>query len=439
MSSILDRIKRGWSAFKSDPIEIPPNIYQSAYTPGNKTAVFGVSNITSIITTIYNQIAVDTSQIDFRHVKLDENGNYLDTIDDDLNRIFKTQANIDQTVRAFIIDIVESLLDEGCVALVPTFTSNDPLLSDAYDVYSARVGKIIDWYPQHVKIQVYDEEKGCNKDIVLPKRIVPIIENPFYSVMNRPNSTVSRLRWLIQQIDKLNNQSAEGKLDIIVQMPYSVRNESRKEYANKRKAEIEDQLINSTRGIAYIDSQEHIIQLNRPAENTLIEQAGRVTKELFNQLGMSENVFNGTASETERLGYYNGTISPICCAIVDAIACKWLSKTARTQGQSIMYFRDPFRLLPLNDVAEVADKFTRNEIMSSNEFRAKLPLRPSKEKNADKLHNSNLYDKSEPETNPDSQEQENNGNANEEELMQALNDLDAFDASLDELESELNE
>ena len=438
MSSIVDRIRRGWSAFRSNPIEIPPNIYQSAYTPGNKTAVFGVSNITSIITTIYNQIAVDTSQIDFRHVKLDENDNYLETIDDNLNQLFKTQANIDQTGRAFIIDIVESLLDEGCVALVPTFTSNDPLFSDSYDVYSARVGKIIDWYPQHVKVQVYDEEKGCNKDIILPKRIVPIIENPFYSVMNRPNSTVSRLRWLIQQIDKLNNQSAEGKLDIILQVPYSVRNESRKDYAAKRKTEIEDQLINSRYGIAYIDSQEHITQLNRPAENTLLEQADRVTKELFNQLGMSENVFNGTATETERLGYYNGTISPICCSIVDAVACKWLSKTARTQRQSVMYFRDPFRLLPLNDVAEVADKFTRNEIMSSNEFRAKLPLKPSKEKNADKLHNSNLYDKSEPEENPDSHQPENNGNANDEEIMQAMSDLDAFDASLDELEAELN-
>lgn len=200
MSSILDRIKRGWSAFKDNPTEIPPNIYQSAYTPGNKNAVFGVSNITSIITTIYNQIAVDTSQIDFRHVKLDENDNYLETIDDNLNQLFKTQANIDQTGRAFIIDIVESLLDEGCVALVPTFTTGDPLISDSYDIYDARVGKIIDWYPQHVKIQVYDEIKGCNKDIVLPKRIVPIIENPFYSIMNRPNSTVSRLRWLIRSI-----------------------------------------------------------------------------------------------------------------------------------------------------------------------------------------------------------------------------------------------
>lgn len=423
MSSILDRIKRGWSAFKDNPTEIPPNIYQSAYTPGNKNAVFGVSNITSIITTIYNQIAVDTSQIDFRHVKLDENDNYLETIDDNLNQLFKTQANIDQTGRAFIIDIVESLLDEGCVALVPTFTTGDPLISDSYDIYNARVGRIIDWYPQHVKIQVYDEIKGCNKDIVLPKRIVPIIENPFYSIMNRPNSTVSRLRWLIQQIDKLNNQSAEGKLDLIVQFPYSTRNDSRKEYAKNRKTEIEDQLVNSRYGIAYIDSQEHVIQLNRPAENTLLEQADRVTKELFNQLGMTENIFNGTASEAELLNYYNRTINPICCAIVDAIACKWLSKTARSQKQSIMYFRDPFRLLPLNTIAEVADKFTRNEIMSSNEFRAKLPLKPSKEKNADKLHNSNLYDKSEPEAQPPTSEEDVDGETEEvnvKELVQAI-------------------
>ena len=391
---LIDRLKRGWSAFSTSE-EYVPDYSSDAYRPGTRTASFGVSNVTSIITTIYTQIAVDVSQIDFRHVKIDDDGNYVDTIyQSPLNNIFKIAANEDQPSRQFFIDLVYSMLEEGYVGLVPTQTDINPLLTEAYSVYRTRVSKIVDWYPHSVKLHSYNEITGKHKDIVLPKRIVPIIENPFYSIMNTPNSTVARLRWLIMQIDKLNNSAAEGKLDVILQVPYSTATTARQNLARSRKAELEDQLINSRYGIAYIDSAEKITQLNRPAENTLLQQAERVKQELLNQLGMTESIFNGTASEAELLNYYNRTINPICSAIAQAIIFKWLSPTAITQGQSIMYFRDPFKLVPLSSMAELADKLTRNEIMTSNELRSKIALKPSKEENANRLHNSNLYDKS---------------------------------------------
>lgn len=393
---LIDRLKRGWSAFSTSEIdERVPNYSSDAYRPGARNVSFGVSNITSIITTIYTQIAVDVSQIDFRHVKVDEDDNYVDTIQgSSLNKIFKIAANEDQESRQFFIDLVYSMLEEGYVGLVPTQTDVNPKNTDAYSVYRTRVSKIIDWYPHSIKLHSYDENTGKHKDIILPKRIVPIIENPFYTIMNTPNSTVARLRWLLMQIDKLNNSAAEGKLDVILQVPYSTATKARQELAKKRKQELEDQLINSRYGIAYIDSAEKVTQLNRPAENTLLQQAERVKQELLNQLGMTESIFNGTASEAELLNYYNRTINPICSSIAQAIIFKWLSPTAITQGQSIMYFRDPFKLVPLSSMAELADKLTRNEIMTSNELRSKIALKPSKEENANRLHNSNLYDKS---------------------------------------------
>ena len=410
---LIDRLKRGWSAFSTSEAYVP-DYSSDAYRPGTRTTSFGVSNVTSIITTIYTQIAVDVSQIDFRHVKIDDDGNYVDTIyQSPLNNIFKIAANEDQPSRQFFIDLVYSMLEEGYVGLVPTQTDINPLQTEAYSVYRTRVSKIVDWYPHSVKLNSYNEITGKHKDIVLPKRIVPIIENPFYSIMNTPNSTVARLRWLIMQIDKLNNSAAEGKLDVILQVPYSTATTARQNLARSRKAELEDQLINSRYGIAYIDSAEKITQLNRPAENTLLQQAERVKQELLNQLGMTESIFNGTASEAELLNYYNRTINPICSAIAQAIIFKWLSPTAITQGQSIMYFRDPFKLVPLSSMAELADKLTRNEIMTSNELRSKIALKPSKEENANRLHNSNLYDKSggtNPSNNTESDEEQDLNN-----------------------------
>lgn len=388
---LTERMKQGWNAFlgREPTTEVINNyIYGASSRPDRVHLSRG--NTRSLITSIYNKIAVDVAAINFRHVRLDTDDRYLESIDSDLNNIFKVSANTDQTGRQLIQDLVISMLDEGCVALVPIETSANPFKTDSYKIYSVRVGKIIEWFPETVKIEVYNEKTGKKESIILPKSVVPIIENPFYSTMNEYNSTLQRLIRILNQIDRLNEENAAGKMDIIIQLPYSLKSNGRKAMAEERRMELEAQLTGSQYGIGYIDGTEKVIQLNRPVENNLWQQATDLKAELFSQLRMAPSIFDGTADEKAQLNYYNGTVEPICTAIQEAIICKWLTKTAISQRQSIKFFRDPFKLVPVNSLAEISDKFTRNEIMTSNEFRSIIGYKPSDDPKADKLLNSNL-------------------------------------------------
>lgn len=351
-----------------------------------------IQNERSVINSIYNRISVDCSSIDIKHVRVDEEGDYTETIKSSLNRVLNKDANVDQTGRALFIDFVYSMLDEGCVALFPTDLSANPIFTDSYDVNEARVAKIVEWYPKHVRLEVYNEETGIKEQIVAEKRYVPIVENPFYSIMNEPNSTLQRLIRVLNQLDRINEQSSSGKLDLIVQLPYPLKSEAKMRQAEDRRKNIEAQLESGAKyGIAYIDSTEKIIQLNRPVENTLWNQAKELKEELFAQMGITMEILNGTADEKTMLNYYSRTIEPIMSAIVEEIERKWISKTAQTQGQAIRFFRNPFKLIPVGELAEMSDKFTRNEIMTSNEIRTKaIGLPPSKDPKANKLVNSNL-------------------------------------------------
>lgn len=388
--TIGSRFKNAWNAFFSrDPTPIFDNSgNSSSYRQDRYRPTRG--NERSIITAINNRIAIDVAAIPIRHVRLDEDGGYLNTIDSGLNNCLNLEANLDQTGRAFIQDAVLSMLDEGCVALVPTVTDVNPDYTDSYDIYEIRTGKITEWYPKKVKVEVYNDTTGRKQQIIRPKRKVAIIENPMYSVMNEPNSTMQRLIRKLKLLDAVDEQSSSGKLDLIIQLPYVVKTETRREQAEKRRKEIEEQLTGSKYGIAYTDGTERITQLNRAVENNLLKQVEYLTSMLFSQLGITQTILDGTADEKTILNYRNRIIEPILSAIVDAMKVRFITKTARTQGQSISFFMEPFKLVPVSEIAEIADKFTRNEIMTSNEIRQIVGMKPSRAPQADELRNKNL-------------------------------------------------
>ena len=398
---VLDRLRHGWNAFMNrDPTyrqDLGPSYY---YRPDRPRFTRG--NERSIVTSVYNRIALDVSAISIQHVRLDENGRFLSTIDSDLNKCLTLDANIDQTGRAFLQDAVMSMLDEGCVALVPVETDVDPNDTDSYKIFSIRTGKIVEWRPQHVKVRVYDERTGRKEDITISKSSVAIVENPLYAVINEPNSTMQRLIRKLSLLDVTDEQTASGKLDLIIQLPYIIKTEARRQQAEQRRKDIEMQLAGSKYGIAYTDGTEHITQLNRSVENNLMKQVEYLTSMLYSQLGITQTILDGTADEKTMLNYYTRTIEPIVSAIVDEMKRKFLTKTARTQRQSIEFFRDPFKLVPVNNIAEIADKFTRNEIMTSNEIRQIVGMKPSDDPKADELINSNISQPEEKHTVPTS-------------------------------------
>ena len=388
---VSSRLKHAWNAFVNnrDPTATYRDIGPGySYRPDRPRLTRG--NERSIITSVYNRIALDVAANDIRHVKLDEDGRFSEIIDSGLNNCLALDANIDQTGRAFIQDAVMSMLDEGCVALVPIETTFNPQQTGSFDINTIRTGKVLDWYPKHVRVSVYNERSGKREEIVLPKDTIAIIENPLYAVMNEPNSTMQRLIRKLNLLDAIDEQSGSGKLDLIIQLPYVVKTEARRQQAEARRKDIEMQLAGSKYGIAYTDGTEKVTQLNRSVDNNLMKQIEYLTSMLYSQLGITQAVLEGTADEKTMLNYYSRTIEPIIAAIVDEMKRKFLTKTARTRRQSIAFFRDPFKLVPVDNIAEIADKFTRNEIMTSNEIRQKIGMKPSKDPKADKLINSNL-------------------------------------------------
>ena len=388
--TFLSRIKRSWNVFlNKDPTVVYRDI-GSGYANRPDRMRFSRGNERSIVVSVYNRIAADAAQMRIRHVRVDENGRYTDEIDSGLNNCLSIEANKDQTGRAFLQDIVMSMLDEGCVAILPIDTDINPDSTESYKILSMRTGQIMEWYPNHIKVRVYNDRKGEKEDILVPKAIAAIVENPFYAVMNEPNSTMQRLIRKLNLLDIIDEQSGSGKLDLIIQLPYIIKTEARKQQAEARRKEIETQLADSKYGIAYTDGTEHITQLNRSVENNLMSQIEYLTSMLYSQLGITQTILDGTADEKTMLNYYTRTIEPILAAIADEMKRKFLSKTARTQHQSIEIFRDVFKLVPANDIAEIADKFTRNEIMTSNEIRQIVGMKPSDDPKADELRNKNL-------------------------------------------------
>lgn len=392
--ALMDRLKHAWNTFKNkDPTQGNWNIGPSyGYRPDRMRYTRG--NERSIVTAVYNRIAMDVAAVNLKHIRLDENDRYKETIDSGLNNCLSVEANLDQTGRAFIQDLVASMLDEGCVAAVPTDADDEPEDSGNFKVYTLRTGKILEWYSRHVKVEVYNEQEGQRQQIIIPKSTVPLIENPMYSVMNEPNSIYQRLVRKLTLLDVVDEQTSSGKLDLIIQLPYIIKTEARREQAEKRRRDIEKQLSEGKYGIAYTDGTERITQLNRPVENNLMKQIEYLTSMFFSQLGITQSILDGTADEKTMLNYYNRTIEPILSAIADEMKRKFLTPTARSQKQTIAYFRDPFKLVPVNDIAEIADKFTRNEIMTSNEIRQVIGMKPSSDPNADVLRNKNLSDSS---------------------------------------------
>lgn len=383
------RLIHAWNAFTNRDPTYPRTLGESYYHRPDRVQ-FTRGNERSIATAVYNRIAMDVAAVGIRHVKLDENGRYSSDIDSGLNKCLNLEANIDQTGRAFIQDVVMSMLDEGCVAIVPVDTSMDPTVSGSYSIDSMRTGKIVQWYPQHVKVRLYNDRTGKKQEVTLPKSTVAIIENPLYAVINEPNSTMQRLIRKLSLLDVTDEQTASGKLDLIIQLPYVIKTQSKRDEAERRRKEIERQLAGSKYGIAYADGTERITQLNRSVENNLMKQIEYLTEMLYSQLGITQTVMDGTADEKTMLNYNNRSIEPIVSAIVDELKRKFLTKTARSQGQSIMMFRDPFKLVPVDNIAEIADKFTRNEIMTSNEFRQVIGMKPSNDPKADQLVNANI-------------------------------------------------
>lgn len=383
------RLMHAWNAFTNRDPTYPRTLGESYYHRPDRVQ-FTRGNERSIATAVYNRIAMDVAAVEIRHVKLDENMRYSSDIDSGLNKCLNLEANIDQTGRAFIQDVVMSMLDEGCVAIVPVDTSMDPTVSGSYSIDSMRTGKIVQWYPQHVKVRLYNDRTGKKQEVTLPKSTVAIIENPLYAVINEPNSTMQRLIRKLSLLDVTDEQTASGKLDLIIQLPYVIKTQSKRDEAERRRKEIERQLAGSKYGIAYADGTERITQLNRSVENNLMKQIEYLTEMLYSQLGITQTVMDGTADEKTMLNYNNRSIEPIVSAIVDELKRKFLTKTARSQGQSIMMFRDPFKLVPVNNIAEIADKFTRNEIMTSNEFRQVIGMKPSDDPKADQLINANI-------------------------------------------------
>ena len=387
---LADRLQHAWNAFKNEDKRVNRYDYGmiSTHKPDRVRFSRGVEK--SIVTSVYNRIALDASSINIMHVRLDDNNRYVEEVNSGLQNCLTLEANIDQTSRAFLQDVVMSMMDEGCVAIIPVDTTLDPTISGSYDINSLRTGKILEWYPSHVRVRVYNDKTGKHEEVTLPKNMVAIIENPLYAVINEPNSTMQRLIRKLNLLDVVDEQTSSGKLDLIIQLPYVIKSEARRQQAENRRKDIEMQLAGSKYGIAYTDGTERITQLNRPAENNLMSQVEYLTSMLYSQLGITQTILDGTADDKTMLNYYNRTIEPIISAIVDEMKRKFLTKTARSQKQSIMFFRDPFKLVPVNDIAEIADKFTRNEIMTSNEIRQIVGIKPSKDPNADELRNKNL-------------------------------------------------
>lgn len=388
--SFGSRLKHAWNAFMNRD---PTGGYRSlgasySYRPDRPRLSRG--NERSIVTSVYNRIALDVAQVTIKHCKLDKNGRFMSEMKSGLNDCLNVEANIDQTGRAFIQDVVMSMLDEGCVAIVPVDTTLDPAISGSFDIQSMRTGKILEWYPAHVRVRVYNDRKGEKEDILLPKKSVAIIENPLYAVINEPNSTMQRLIRKLVLLDSIDEQSGSGKLDLIIQLPYIVKSDARRRQAEDRRKLIEDQLSGSKYGIAYTDGTERITQLNRPVENNLMKTIEYLTSMLYSQLGISQSVMDGTADEKTMLNYINRSVEPIISAIVDEMKRKFLTKTARSQNQTITFFIDPFKLVTVNEIAEIADKFTRNEILTSNEIRQIIGMKPSDDPKADQLVNSNI-------------------------------------------------
>lgn len=398
-NTIGSRLKHAWNAFVNnrDPTITYRDVGMGySYRPDRPRLTRG--NERSIVTSVYNRIALDVAAINIQHCKLDENGRLLSTMDSKLNKCLTLEANLDQTGRAFVQDAVMSMLDEGCVAIVPVETTLNPKVTESYDILNLRTAKILEWFPQHVRVRLYNERTGQKEDVMLPKKNVAIVENPLFAVINEPNSTMQRLIRKLSLLDVTDEQTASGKLDLIIQLPYIIKTDARRQQAEQRRKDIEMQLAGSKYGIAYTDGTEKITQLNRSLENNLMKQVEYLTNLLFSQLGMTQSILDGTADDKTMLNYYTRTIEPIIAALTDEMKRKFLSKTARSQHQSIMFFRDPFKLVPVNDIAEIADKFTRNEIMTSNELRQIVGMKPSDDPKADKLINSNLNQPEE--TNP---------------------------------------
>ena len=388
---IRDRLQHAWNAFvyNDNTYVDPQNLGGlSTFKPDRVHFSRGVER--SIVTSVYNRLALDVSSIAIKHVRLDENGRFKEEVDSGLQNCLNVEANIDQTGRAFLQDVVMSMLDEGCVAIVPVDTTIDPAKSGSYEINTMRTGKILEWYPAHVRVRVYNDRKGIHEEVVLPKSAVAIIENPLYAVINEPNSTMQRLIRKLNLLDVVDEQTSSGKLDLIIQLPYVIKSEARRKQAEERRKDIEMQLSGSKYGIAYTDGTERITQLNRPAENNLMKQVEYLTSMLYSQLGLTQSIMDGSADDKTMLNYYNRTVEPILAAITDEIKRKFLTKTARSQKQTVMYFRDPFKLTPVLDLAEIADKFTRNEIMTSNEIRQIVGMKPATDPSADELRNKNL-------------------------------------------------
>lgn len=440
MPTLLERFQSGWNAFMNRD---PTDVYKysdseaiSIYRPDRPKLSRGSER--SIITTVFNRIAIDVASTTIEHVRLDENDRFVSVIDSGLNNCLTVEANKDQTGRAFIQDIVMSMFDEGCIAVVPVDTTKDPERTDSYDIRSMRVGKILEWRPNHVKVLLYNDHNGKKEELLLQKATVAIIENPFFAIMNEPNSTMQRLIRKFSLLDIVDEQTGSGKLDMIIQLPYIIKTDARRTQAENRRKDIEMQLASSKYGIAYTDGTEKITQLNRPLENKLLSQVEYLTNLLYSQLGITVEILNGTADEKTMLNYHNRIIEPTVSAIVDEMKRKFLTKTARSQKQSIYYFKDPFKLTPVSDLAEIADKFTRNEIMSSNEFRQIIGMKPSDNPRADELANKNLYPEQQQEP---MMENQNGGETGEEmdenDYLSALGELDEVDADLNNLEKEL--
>lgn len=391
--SFGSRLKHAWNAFTGN-IQMNYRDLGMSYPYRADRPRMSRGNERSIVTSVYNRIALDVAALNVQHVRLDENGRFLSVIDDGLNNCLTLEANVDQTARSFTQDVVISMFDEGSVAIVPVDTTTDPNVSGSYDIQSLRVGQILDWYPQYIRTRVYNEQTGRKEDIVVPKSAVAIIENPLYAVINEPNSTMQRLIRKLNLLDVIDEQSGSGKLDLIIQFPHVIKTEAKRQQAENRRKDIESQLSGSKYGIAYTDGTEHITQLNRSVNNNLMSQIEYLTSMLYSQLGITQSILDGTADEKTMLNYNNRTIEPIISAIVDEMKRKFLTKTARSQRQSISFFRDPFKLVPVNEIAEIADKFTRNEIMTSNEIRQVVGMKPSDDPRADELRNKNLSEPS---------------------------------------------
>ena len=391
MADPLNVIKHAWGLFintnNKNPTVKPEG---SSYTISPTRPRFTRGNERTIVTSVYNRIAIDASTIDVMHVRLDDEGRFKEPIKSNLNNCLTVEANIDQSSRAFMLDVVISLLDEGCVAVVPVKTTLNPNNTESYDIEELRTGRIMEWFPKHVLVRLYNDETGMYQDVTLPKSQVAIIENPLYTIMNEPNSTMQRLIHKLSLLDIIDEESSSGKMDLIIQLPYIIKNDTKRSQAEERRKQIEDQLRGSRYGVAYIDGTEKVTQLNRSVENNILKQVEYLTNLLYSQLGLTQTIMDGTADENAMNNYYNRTVEPVVSAIVDEFHRKFLTKTARTQGQAIMFFRDPFKLMSVTAIADTADKFTRNELLSSNEFRQIIGRKPSTDPKADMLLNKNI-------------------------------------------------